>query len=356
MSVALPEDLALLLALARARSASDLHLGAGAPPHLRRNGTLIPLESGPIPSESLESFLGRLLDDQTRARLEHDGEVDAVIADTPGGRVRVWAGRSESGPVLVVRLLPPLVPTLEDLHAPFAVRGLAGLREGLVLLTGTAGAGKTTTQAALVDAINRAGGRHVMSVEDPVEIRHVPLGGPITQRQVGRDTESLAQGLRSALRADPDVLVVGEVRDGETLGLALQAAGSGLLVLATLHAPSAPGAVERVLSLFPLERRESAREALAGCLAAAVHQRLLPARNEGRVACFSVMLGTTAVRAAIRDGQERQLGALMDIGRGQGMLPADDDFARLRDSELLPPETREDEATGNTARLRTGRV
>ncbi|ABC20923.1 type IV pilus twitching motility protein PilT [Rhodospirillum rubrum] len=327
-------DLTSLLRLAHQRSASDLHLAVGMAPSLRIDGRLSEMtpQGALIDRSAIMGLIAQALDQPARERLERLGEAEAMLslpmAADPPLRVRVTACRALAGPTLVLRLLADRPPAAESLGLPPAITALTGRRDGLILIAGAAGAGKTTTAACLIDTINRAGGRHILTVEDPVEFRHAPLGGPVTQREVGTHTASFAAGLTAALRADPDVVLIGEIRDPQTLALALRTAGTGHLVIATLHAASAAGAIDRALDLLSFDGgapgRDAAREALATALAAVVYQRLLARRGGGRIGLFSLLLASPAVKAAIRDGQTRQLPALMEIGRRLGMLPEAD--------------------------------
>ncbi|CCG08963.1 type IV pilus twitching motility protein PilT [Pararhodospirillum photometricum] len=332
------KDVAAILQEARAEGASDVHLAPASPGYRRLHGRLVSIPGLVLSAPSLEAWAATVLSPIARQRLGERGDGEAALDGGPGiGRCRVSACRSARGLTVVVRLLPQEPPSLATLGAPATVRALTERSSGLILLCGAVGSGKTTTAAAFLDTLNRRGGRHILTVEDPVEIVHPPVGGPVTQREVGRDAASMAEALRASLRADPDVLLVGEARDADTLELALQAAGTGHLVLATLHAGGAVAALDRVLDLFAPERRTGARESLSGCLAAVVHQRLVPAGGGGRVAWFSVLNGTPAVRAAIRDGRERQLPALMDLGRRQGMLTPAEALTLLRHEGRLDP-------------------
>ncbi|WP_413207170.1 type IV pilus twitching motility protein PilT [Rhodospirillum sp. A1_3_36] len=324
-------DLSVFLASARARGASDIHLSNGfceeaAGPvrlaHVRLEGRLVALDQAPSPEWILDTVLGA----EARARLEQVGEVDATFT-SGGGRVRLRASKARTGMSLFLRLLPEQPPSLADLTLPSSLTGplesLAEQTEGLILVTGSSGSGKTTTTAALIDRVNRLGGRHVLTVEDPVEYIHAPLAGPITQREVGVDTPGFAQALNAALRADPDVLLVGETRDAETMALALSAAETGHLVLTTLHAASAPGTMDRVVDLFSMDQRDRVRDVLANALTAIIHQRLLPKRGGGRILAASILRATPAVRAAIRDGRTRDLATIMAAGSAQGMVSED---------------------------------
>jgi twitching motility protein PilT len=236
-----------------------------------------------------------------------------------GERFRVNAFQHARGPAAVLRHIPSSVPTLPDIDAPPVLTRLAQLDEGLVLVSGATGSGKSTTLAALVDAINRSRDAHIITIEDPVEFVHDSRRALVSQREVGRDTADFATALRAALREDPDVLLVGELRDLETVRLALTAAETGHLVLATLHTRGAASAVDRIVGAFPPGERELARGSLAASLAAVVCQRLLPRAGGGRVAAHEVLVATPAVRNLIRESRLSQLESVMQTGQAVGM-------------------------------------
>lgn len=364
-----PEPVWALLRQARAVGASDLHLAPDRAPFVRLGGRLVSLslmaesDSGnaapPNPATLdraiLAAFVDAALGAAGAARLAAEGAATVGLAlpdeqpspspppaqglDPAGSafwprRLRLTVLAADPGPVVACRLLPDRPPDPDRLGVPPAIRALAGLTDGLVLLGGGTGSGKTTTAAALLESINQAGGRHILTIEDPIEYRLHPRGGPVTQREVAEAGGGLAAALRQALRADPDVVLIGEIRSADALLEGLGMAQSGHLVLATVHAGSVVGVVDRLLGLVPPAQRSAVREALAACLAAIVHQRLVAGaedRSHGlsgatdRRAAVALAIGTPAVRAAIRDGQERQIPALMTVGRAQGMIPPDEE-------------------------------
>ncbi len=324
-----------LLAAAKSRAATDIHLMPGQPPFLRLSGHLVSLSDAfpgqgravPLSPLALEDMLHPRLDGDTRTRLEATGECDCAFSLPDGGRVRAALFRVQGQLAAVLRLLPDRPPTLTALAegpAFTALEHLTHLREGLVLITGPTGSGKSTTLAALVSAIAARGGGHVLSVEDPVEYVLSSAGGVVTQRVVGQDTKSFESGLTAALRADPDVLVIGEIRDAGPLDIALRAAATGHLVLATLHAPGAARAIDRVIEMVDAPRQPATRAALANGLEAVVAQRLVTREGDGsRGAVFEILRATPAVRTVIRDGETRQIPNLIAMGRSQGMVPLD---------------------------------
>ena len=289
---------------------SDLHLHAGTPPTVRLDGDLLPLPFRTLSDLEARRFLYEILDPERRAQLEARRQLDFVHVVPRVGRFRVNAFYQRQGLSAVFRVVPDHPPTVEDLLLPAAVRDLSRLQNGMVLVTGPTGSGKTTTLAAMVAEINRTSPRHVITLEDPVEFIHRRVQAAITQREVGRDVESFATGLRSALRESPDVLMVGELRDPETIQLALQAAETGVLVLGTLHTRTASGAPDRIIDSVPEGAREQARSVLSVLLRGVIAQRLCRrAWGEGRIAALEIVLQTHAVSAMIREGKTHQLDA-----------------------------------------------
>jgi len=302
-----------------AAGASDLHLAVGRPPLLRRDGALVPMDEPPMTAEGVLAVLRAVSGDPERARLDADGEVDFAFGFDARARFRANAFVTLAGPSLALRRIPAVPPPLDELGVPDAVRRLADLPNGLVLVTGPTGSGKSTTLAALIARINATQPRHVLTVEDPIEYVHRNDRALVQQREVGRHTASFAAALRAALREDPDVLLVGEMRDPETIALALTAAETGQLVLATLHTPSAAKSVDRIVDVFPGAEQARVRAQLATTLRAAVAQTLLRGPAGGRVAVFEVMIATGAVRNLIREAKVPQIESLMQMGSRFGM-------------------------------------
>lgn len=322
-----------LLTQARAQGASDVHLVAGKLPLVRLHGTLQVVDNwqeGCLMQGQLTAFLRELLNEQLLAQLKRYGEVDAAFNDAEGKRCRLNAYQQSGSYAVAVRLLAERIPACEELGLPASVQQLTQLERGLVLVTGPTGSGKSTTLAALVQKINSTCALHVLTLEDPVEYLYPPGCALINQREVGRDTADFASGLRSALRQDPDVILVGELRDAESIAIALTAAETGHLVLATLHTQDAVSSVTRILELLP-ERQQQVRVQLAECLQAVVCQRLLPrADGHGRAAAFEVLIATPALRSLIREGRMHQLFSYIQTGRQYGMVTMADYVADLR--------------------------
>jgi twitching motility protein PilT len=299
--------------------ASDFHFHAGNPPIIRHVGELLPLPFRVLTDEETHRFVFELLTPEQRQALERDQQIDFIYVLPGVGRFRANVFVQSQGLGAVFRIIPNHLPTFKELRLPPAVRKLTEQNNGLVLVTGPTGSGKTTTLAAMVHEINKSQQRHVITIEDPVEFVHAPIQSVITQRQVGRHTESFASALRSALREAPDVLVVGELRDYETVHLALQAAETGVLVLGTLHTNSAPRAVDRILDVLPGDIREAMRQVLSVTLRGVVAQRLcLRADGESRVAVLEILLQTHGVANLIRENKVHQIEGYLQSASSDG--------------------------------------
>lgn len=324
-----------LLQQAREMQASDVHLAAGVVPVVRVQGILQKLFSPAISQEELTGELRGLLQEQQWQKLLYAGEVDIAFSDATGERYRLNAYRQGAQYALAIRLLTSVIPDCQALGLPESVVRLADLTQGLVLVAGPTGSGKTTTLAALVQRINSEKAVHIITLEDPVEYLYPQGKALISQREIGRDTESFASGLRSALRQDPDILLVGELRDAESMAMALGAAETGHLVLATLHTQDTAGSVNRILDVLS-ERQAQARSQLAECLQAVVCQRLLPRIDtEGRVAAFEVLVATEALRNIIREGRTHQLESYIQTGKRFGMQTMAESVVSLRRQGII---------------------
>jgi twitching motility protein PilT len=311
-----------LLALARARGASDLHLGTAEPPSLRVDGRLVVLDAPPLEPGAIDVYCAAVLPESAARRLAVRGTVDAARRDGPGAPYRLHAYRSTTGMRAAFRLHAPEVPPLEGLALPAILATFVARPNGLLLFTGPTGSGKTTALAALVDRINRTTERVVLTVEDPVEYVHVPRRSLIAHCEVGSDVLDYGEALRGFLRADPDVILVGEMRDRETIEAALTAAETGHLVLSTLHTNDAPQTVDRIVDAFPSPAHPQVRGQLAATLIAIASLRLVPLRDAGgRIAACEILIATDAVRAMIREGKTHQLRNALSTGRSAGMQP-----------------------------------
>jgi twitching motility protein PilT len=288
--------------------ASDLHFTAGSAPLIRHDGELLPLPFRPLSEGEARRFLGEILAPEEREKFEAEQELDFLYSLPGVGRFRANLFQQQNGWGAAFRIIPDKPPRLDDLGFPSSIRSLCALQQGLVLIGGPTGSGKSTTLAAIVDEINRTAKRHILTLEDPIEFLHEPVLSAVTQRQVGAHVESFAEALRSALRESPDVLVVGEVRDGETLQLAVQAAETGVLVFGTLHTSSAAKTVTRAIDMAPEDHREQLRAGLSVLLKGVVAQHLLRRANgDGRIAAVEVLLNNAAVASMIRENKIVQI-------------------------------------------------
>lgn len=322
--------LAELLARAADRGGSDLHLTAGAPPLVRVDGELQRLEDHPpLTPESAAALACSRLTDAQRERFERGAEVDLAFGAPGVGRCRCNVFWQRGAAAAVYRLVPERIRPLDDLGLPPALRALAGLRSGLVLVTGPTGSGKSTTLAAMVDAINASRRWHVLTIEDPIEFVHRHKRAVINQREVHTDTASFASALRAALREDPDVVLIGEMRDVETVEAALRIAETGHLTLATLHTGTAVQTVNRIVDIFPADQQAQVRMQLSMVLEGVACQLLLPAAGGGRVAAVEVMVATPAVRNMIRQAQNPQLQTAIQTGEAYGMQTMNQALAAL---------------------------
>lgn len=328
-------NLSKLLKDMHARQASDLHLVAGYPPMYRIHGELAAADGGAIPKGGVHPLIAAIAPPEIKARLDGQTDLDFAIqiGDGPGTqrfRVNVFAARGENG--ACIRAIPGEIPSLTDLGFPAELaERIAALKNGLVLVTGITGSGKTTSIASLIQLLNARGGCRIITIEEPIEYLYPPTPGSlVTQREVGTDVASFYDGLRYGLRQDPDVLLVGEIRDRETAQLALSAAETGHLIFATLHTPDAKGAVSRLIDLFPPEQHDDIRTQLSMSLRYVIAQHLLPTDAGGRrVLGLEVMVANFAVRSAIRAGKIEGLDSAIQSGRRDGMWPLDADLKRL---------------------------
>ncbi|MFJ5161263.1 type IV pilus twitching motility protein PilT [Pantoea sp. NPDC088449] len=309
-----------MVALSVKHNAADLHLCSGHLPHWRRQGLLEPIpQQSELAGGWLESVMQQWLTAPQQAELEENGHVDFAMTLTSGVRLRANLFMQLHGLSLALRLIASSAPDLNSLHLPEVVSQLLQLEEGLILITGATGSGKSTTLAAMVDSLNRQQARHILTLEDPVEFVHHSQRSLIQQREVGAHCASFQHGLKAALREDPDVILLGELRDSETIRLALTAAETGHLVLATLHTRGATQAVDRLVDVFPAEEKNLVRTQLAGSLKAVLAQRLVPAKAGGRIGLFEVLVATPAVANLIREGKMHQLPGVLQTGAQAGM-------------------------------------
>jgi twitching motility protein PilT len=317
-----------LLVMARQQSASDLHVVAGRPVLLRVAGELLP-RGPPIDEAAVEAMIGGLVPERARTPLAEKGSCDFAV-ERATGRFRVNVARQRTGLKACFRCIAPTVPTLTSLGLPADIERATHHHQGLVLVTGPTGHGKTSTLAAIVDIINAGTTHHVITVEDPVEYLHPRKKAMISQREVGAHTRSFQSALKASLREDPDVIVVGELRDTETVRMALAASETGHLVLGTMNTPSAAKTIDRLVDLFPPADQQQVRMALAGGLHLIVSQRLLPAANgSGMVAAVELLPGSVALWSLIRDNKTYQIPSLQQRGKAFGIVRLDDSLADI---------------------------
>ena len=322
-------DISDLLTFARQTQASDLHLSSGVPPVLRVHGQLKPIKADPLTAEQVRAMLHSVMTEEQRIAWNRDKDLDFAISLGSTGRFRVNAFVVDRGPAAVFRAIPATVPSLTELGCPDQFKQFAELERGLVLVTGPTGSGKSTTLAAMLDHINRNQAKHILTIEDPVEFVHRADRSLISHREVGSHTQSFARALKSALREDPDVILVGELRDHETISLALTAAETGHLVLGTLHTASAAKAVDRIVDVFPGSEKDMVRAMLSSSLQAVVGQALLERIGGGRIAAYDILVGTPAVRNLIRENRIPQITSMMQMGQRFGMRTLEDSVKTL---------------------------
>lgn len=322
-------DLQTLIQYALEKNTSDVHLTVGIPPMLRIDGELRSYGDTPLTERDLQEAAKQLADEHQLHELETAGESDFAVTFAGSVRMRCNLFHQQHHTALALRLLPMAIPTAEQLRLPPIIVQQAEKPRGLVIVTGPTGSGKSSTLAALLDHINRTMPRHIITLENPIEYVHPRIRSIINQREIGADTESFASGLRAALRQDPDVILVGEMRDLETISTAITAAETGHLVFGTLHTKGAAGTIDRIVDVFPAEQQEQIRIQLAEVLECIVCQTLVPRTMGGRVAAFEILTGTSAVRNLIRQNKSYQLISTMQTGRNQGMMLMDDSLGEL---------------------------
>jgi twitching motility protein PilT len=313
------------------RGGSDVFLLAGSPARMRVDGELVDAShSEVVDAADLQSLIEGLVGAAQVQEFKETGDCDFAFTWRDLGRVRASAYRQRRAPALALRLIPRAIPSFDEIGLPPVVRELIETKgRGFVLCTGATGSGKSTTQAAIIDRINSIRACHILTIEDPIEYLHESKRATVSQREIGSDSVSFARALRAALREDPDVILLGEMRDPESIEIALTLAETGHLVLATLHTRSAPQAIDRIIDGMPDGTQERVRAQLAASLDAVVAQRLLPRVGGGRVAAFEVMIATLAVRNLIREGRTNQLARLVATGERDGMISLDASLAEL---------------------------
>lgn len=323
-------DLNQLLSYSIDSGASDLHLSVGSVPMVRINGAMKPLNLDVLHQDDIEKMLPEVMDKDQMAIFREQKEIDFSAKLEGRGRFRVNFFNQINGLAAVFRTIPDTIKSCDELGIPPFMQDLAMIDRGLVLLTGPTGSGKSTTLAAMVDHINRNKACHIITIEDPVEYYHHTKESLINQRELGASTHSFSNALRAALREDPDVILVGEMRDLETISLALTAAETGHLVLSTLHTSSAVKSIDRIIDIYPSGQKDQIRSMLSESLEAVISQKLLPTKDgKGRVPACEVMISSTAIRNLIREDRVFQITSVIQSGGVEGMQTLDQDLQRL---------------------------
>lgn len=328
-----------LVNLGTKKGASDIHITSGIPPTYRINGKLLPIGDTILTPEDTENLILQSLSDYQMEVLREKGEVDFSYSSPGVGRYRVNAYRQRGTYGMALRIIPLNIPTTESLGLPPVINDLARLPRGLILVTGPTGSGKSTTLASMIDQINKERNCHILTLEDPLEYLHKHHKAMVNQREIGSDSLSFANALRAALREDPDVILVGEMRDLETISIAITAAETGHLVLSTLHTNGAAKTVDRVIDVFPPHQQQQVRVQLASVIQAIVSQQLLPRGDgKGRVAALEIMVATPAIRNLIRENKNYQIDTAIQTGANLRMQTMDSALINLYRRGIITKE------------------
>lgn len=341
-------DITELLTFSVQQDASDLHLSAGLPPMLRTQGDVRRIDTPALEADTIQNLIYGIMNEAQQEQFKQDLEADFSYELPDIARFRVNVFQHNRGIGAVFRTIPSQVLTLEELKTPEIFQELAMMPRGLVLVTGPTGSGKSTTLAAMVDFINRNQYAHILTIEDPIEFVHTPMRCLINQREVHRDTLSFNNALRSALREDPDVILVGELRDLETIRLALTAAETGHLVFGTLHTSSAAKTIDRIIDVFPADEKQMVRSMLSESLRGVISQTLLKSLNGGRVAAHEIMLGSSAIRNLIREDKVPQMYSAIQTSQQMGMQTLDQSLQKLVETRQISPEEARHKAVNKT--------
>lgn len=332
-------NLAEMLDFSIKHYSSDLHLSAGLPPFMRIDGDIHPINAKALEQAEISKIITELLNDKQRQEYKDQLELDFSFEIAGLARVRANVFTQARGAAAVFRLIPDQILTLDDLGFPPIIKDIANFPQGLVLVTGPTGSGKSTTLAAIVDYINTTDNKHILTIEDPIEFVHSSKKCLINQREVFRDTHNFQTALRSALREDPDIILVGELRDLATLRMALTAAETGHLVLGTLHTNSAPKTINRIVDAFPGAEKSLVRSILSESLQAVIAQHLVKKQGGGRIAALEIMLSTPAIRHLIREDKMAQMYSAIQMGQANGMQTLDQHLMLLMAKNLISQET-----------------
>jgi twitching motility protein PilT len=332
---------------AKAHNCSDIHIAAGSTPMVRIDGDIMAIPNCPIFTvKEIQQILDSIMTEKQKEKFEENLDLDFALYSQGGIRFRANAFFTINGPAVSFRRIASEIKTIDELNIPAVTKNLSSYNKGLILLVGAAGTGKTTTIAAMLDEINSNYARHIITIEDPVEFVHKTKKSLISQREVGINTLSFANALRSALREDPDVIMIGEMRDVETIRFALTAAETGHLIFATLHTNSASQTINRIIDIFPGEDKLLARAMLSTSLRAVISQKLLKKKTGGRCAAYEVLVTTPAIRNLIREDQIPQIDSMISLGRKDGMCSMKDSIAMLLEQGVISAEVAEGSMRG----------
>jgi len=331
-------DITELLTFAAQAGASDVHLSSGEPPMIRLHSEMKRLDHPALSREKVHDMIYDIMNDGQRKSFEERLELDFSFDMGAIGRFRVNVFMQQRGEGVVFRTIPTKILSIEQLGLPQILKKMTDKEKGLILVTGPTGSGKSTTLAAMVDYLNETFEGHIITIEDPIEFTHRSKKCLVNQRELGSHTYSFANALRAVLREDPDIILVGEMRDLETIQLAITAAETGHLVFGTLHSPSAPGTVDRVIDVFPAGQQEQIRAQFADSIEAVVTQTLCKKKGGGRVAALEILVATTAVRNLIREGKNHQIPSAMQVGQKDGMQTMDMALVELVNKGLITRE------------------
>ena len=341
-----------ILSLAKEKKASDIHLSPGSPVMLRIDGQLLPQTQTRLSPNEVETLMTPMLSQAQMQRLKEDGELDFAFSIPNYSRVRANVFRQRGTYTAALRILTYDVPKPETLGLPPAVVNFTNLKRGLVLVTGATGSGKSTTLASLIDIIAERDAKNIITLEDPIEYLHTNKRAIVRQREVGDDTKSYADALRAALRQDPDVILVGEMRDLETISTAITAAETGHLVFSTLHTNNTSEAIDRMIDVFPPHQQQQIRVQLSTVLEGVVAQQLLPKIDGGRIAAFEVLIANSAIRNLIREGKAFQIPSILQTSKRDGMQTMDDCIMNIFQHGLIAQRTAVDYALDQVNMIR----